>query len=136
MNEVGGESLIRSLLLLLFHNRICTAQCVVVTASVSGDIHNKKRSGHIMRSLVSGILRRHIRQWGARGCHSTVTMTGSAMDPNTVFHLDRYSRLVKCTDIEGLVMTSLELFRSYGGGRKICSPAATRDNEHPKYSFI
>lgn len=47
-----------------------------------------------MRSLVSGILRRHIRQWGARGCHSTVTMTGSAMDANTVFHLDRYSRYI------------------------------------------
>jgi len=39
-------------------------------------------------------LRRHIRQWGTRGCHSTVTMTGSAMDANTVFHLDRYSRYI------------------------------------------
>lgn len=47
-----------------------------------------------MRSLVTGILRRHIRQLGSRGCHSTVTMTGSAMDANTVFHLDRYSRYI------------------------------------------
>ena len=53
-----------------------------------------------MRSLVTGILRRHIRQLGTRGCHNTVTMTGSAMDANTVFHLDRYSRSVILTHAE------------------------------------
>ena len=67
-----------------------------------------------MRSLVTGILRRHIRQLGTRGCHSTVTMTGSAMDANTVFHLDRYSRSVY-SHIQRLTMTSFELLRSFGG---------------------
>ena len=36
---------------------------------------------------------------GARGCHSTVTMSGSSMDANTVFHLDKYSRSVADTKL-------------------------------------
>ena len=36
---------------------------------------------------------------GARGCHSTVTMSGSSMDANTVFHLDKYSRSVVDTEL-------------------------------------
>lgn len=31
---------------------------------------------------------------GVRGCHSSMKITGSAMDANTVFHLDKYSRFV------------------------------------------
>ena len=125
--------LIRSLLLLLFHNRICTAQCVVVTARLSV-INNKKRSGHTMRSLVSGILRRHIRQWGTgtRGCHSTVTMTGSAMDANTVFHLDRYSRSVYNALTLKVSGHDVIWIVPVLWGRQICSLSARRgDNEQP-----
>lgn len=31
---------------------------------------------------------------GVRGCHSSMKITGSAMDANTVFHLDKYSRYI------------------------------------------
>jgi len=46
--------------------------------------------------MLSGMMMRMapVGSHSIRGCHSTVTMTGSQMDANTVFHLDKYSRYI------------------------------------------
>jgi len=46
--------------------------------------------------MISGLMMRvtPVTSHCVRGCHSTVTMTGSPMDANTVFHLDKYSRYI------------------------------------------
>jgi len=40
------------------------------------------------------MISRMVMRTGVRSCHSTVTLTGHAMDANTVFHLDKYSRYI------------------------------------------
>ena len=44
-----------------------------------------------------GVLARLVGRLATRRYYSTIAMTGTTLDANTVYHLDKYSRSAVCT---------------------------------------